>query len=58
MGLGKGIEGTENGTEARVVVGLGNLGREEMLGEGHGFVVCSGTLKPGSDSVDVFRTAM
>lgn len=58
MGFGEGMEGTENGTEARAVVGLRNPGREETLGEEHGFMVCSGTLKPSSESVDMFRTAM
>lgn len=30
-------EGVENGTGVRAVVGLRNLGREETLGEDHGF---------------------
>lgn len=55
---GEGMEGTEKGTEATVAVGVRNLGREQTLGEEHGFVFCLGTLKPGSELVDMFRTAM
>lgn len=35
-----------------MVVGLRNLGREEMLGEEYRSVVCLGTLRPGSEWLD------
>ena len=50
MCLGDSPEGTENGTEARGVVGLRNPGSGKALDEEPGSVGCLGILKPGSET--------
>ena len=55
---GRAWKAWRKGLRPQLVVGVRNLGREETMGEEHGFVFCLGTLKPGSELVNMFRTAM